>query len=214
MSPDADAVIYRPEDYAPVSRRIGALLIDLVVFTLLVSVITGSIGRVTVPEGIRSMPDTPERTERVNEHMRTPKKVGFLGGCLLYYICIRRLRGGTLGYRLMGIRLVDKTGNPPSWRVLVKRFLLAAPLTLPLGASYLCCIKNPKRQAVHDQWSGTWVVRRKAKPAGPAMTAYLTKLLGTLLLRYIDVEPWVPQPPAALAGEANPEAAETTSTPV
>jgi uncharacterized RDD family membrane protein YckC len=60
---------------------------------------------------------------------------------------------------------------------------------MTLGAGYVLCFKTPRRQAIHDRWSGTWLVRRRAEPIGPALSTYHTKLFGTFILTYTDVEP-------------------------
>jgi uncharacterized RDD family membrane protein YckC len=113
---------------------------------------------------------------------------------LLYHTALRRLRGGTLGYRLMGVRLVNQRGETPSWRTVGLRFLLGVVGVIPLAATYWRCLKDARRQTFHDQWAGTWVVKKRAQPAGPAVTAYQTKLFGVLALTYIDVEPYTAAP--------------------
>ena len=106
-----------------------------------------------------------------------------------YHVLARTTRGGTMGYRLAGIRWIDKTGRTPGIKTALRRFLIAMPSCLMIGAGYLLCFKTPRRQAVHDRWSGTWLVRRRAEPAGPALSTYNTKLFGTFVLTYTDVEP-------------------------
>ncbi|MBN2560862.1 MAG: RDD family protein [Phycisphaerae bacterium] len=214
MSAKPDAVYYASEDYAHPARRLGAWISDLAILLVILSGIGIAVQAVYVPWEVFRQRRTPEVRRQVQRYMKPIEgrlSLGVLAAAVLYHVALRRLRGGTLGYRLMRIRLVDKTGEPPAWRVLVRRFLVAVPVTLPLGASYLRCRKDPKRQAVHDQWSGTWLVRKKARPAGPAITAYQTKLLGTYLLTYIDVEPYVPVDPPASEAEptANPIGAST-----
>ncbi len=197
MTTQPNTVYFAAHDYAPVTRRFGAFLTDLVVLCVLAFVLVIPIGYLMLPNRVRSMPDSPQRQVLLSKYTKRAFAIGGLAGGIAYHIVLRRLRGGTLGYRLLGIRLVNETGRPPSWRVLGKRFVLAALLAtpclffLPLVASYLYALKHPKRQTGHDFWSGTWLVRKNARPAGPALTAYNSKLLGTLLLNYIDVEPYV-----------------------
>ena len=106
-----------------------------------------------------------------------------------YHVAGRRTRGGTLGYRITGIRLINSENEPPRWGVLIKRFFLGMALAGPFGASYLLCLKSPKRQAMHDRLCNTWVVRSKAAPAGPGTEVHRLHIISSWGLRYIDVEP-------------------------
>ena len=108
---------------------------------------------------------------------------------VVYHMALRRTRGGTLGYRVAGIRLVNSENMSPSWRVLIKRFFLGMLLAGPFGASYLLCLKSPKRQALHDRLCNTWMVRSKATPAGPGTEVHRLQIISTWAIRYIDVEP-------------------------
>ncbi len=199
MAADADVVWFRSEDYASIARRIGAFLLDhAFLFSLLIVVMLTVIFPLPaeLAERMRSTP-VVERQAMTAEWLKSPESMhrlmwrlrGWLVFCVAYYTVFRRLRGGTVGYRIMGIRLIDKTGHPPSLGTLFKRFFVAAIATLPLGASYLKCRKSSKRQAFHDWWCGTWLVRKRAVPAGRGKVSYQPLLLGTFMLTFIDVEP-------------------------
>ena len=110
--------------------------------------------------------------------------------CLVFALATR---GGTVGSRVHRMRIVDKDGEPPSIIALAKRFLLALPGCLLLGATYFACRSSPTRQAGHDRWAATWLIRARAQPDGPAQVAYNTKLIGTFILTYIEVEPHTPE---------------------
>lgn len=207
MSEEFHAICYLESDYASMARRIGAALTDLLTILFVVIVVNYAVAFRYVPMDVLKMPVTTakerhDRQARINEYMRpvqVPLSTGFLVFACVYHIGLRRLPGGTLGYRLMGVRLVNEAGAPPEWKVLVKRFLLAVPFVSFFGVSYLLCRQNPRRQAFHDRWSGTWVVRKSARPLGPANRVYQSKLLGTFPLTYIDLEP------APAATEPQPE---------
>lgn len=191
------AIHYDVNDYATTLRRLIAALTDLVAVLLVILIVNYAFAYRYVPADVLRMPVTTAkeratRQARINEHMR-PIQVSLLAGILLsiaaYHIGMRRLHGGTLGYRLAGVRIVDATGRPPQWKTLVRRFLIALPFVSFFGVTYLLCRQNPRKQSFHDQWSGTWVVRKAASPAGPAKVVYQSKLLGTFPLTYIDLEP-------------------------
>jgi len=192
MPAEADAVYFAPKDYASILRRLIAFLIDLIAVLLIYVVVYMVTALVILPKDVRDMPKTPENTHVMNAHMKPhARSMGWiwLGLTVAYHILLRTTRGGTLGYRLTRIRLVDMTGRVPVLKALLRRFLLAVPGCLMFGATYLNCLRNPARRAGHDQWSGTWLVRTRAEPAGPARPVYQTRLFGTFLLTFADIEP-------------------------
>jgi uncharacterized RDD family membrane protein YckC len=145
-----------------------------------------------VPNEVIVMPRSAEKQRLINKYMRPvqlPTVVGWFLFCGAYHVVPRRLGVGTLGYLVAGVRIVDGFGHAPGWKQLFKRFVLGVPFVGFFGMAYLTCAQNPRRQAFHDRWSGTWVVRRSAVSEGPAKPAYQTKLLGPVLLTYLDLEP-------------------------
>ncbi|GJQ27397.1 MAG: hypothetical protein HBSAPP02_24290 [Phycisphaerae bacterium] len=192
MPTGCDYVLFAPTDYANLSRRLIALLIDLALVIVGVSGISSAVAARVVPPDVWRITHRAERQRRMNEAMRPvqlPTTLGCVAFAMIYHVLGRTLHGGTVGYRLAGVRLVDAAGRTPPLRVLFKRFLMAVPFTLLLGASYFSVGRSPRRQTTHDQWSGTWVVRKTAQPIGPAKPAYQTKLLGTMLFTWLDLEP-------------------------
>lgn len=192
MSEQDEAVYFSPTDYATTPRRIGAATMDALMLVLGLMVLGTIAQLIYVPRDVLLMPPSAEKQRLVAQHMKPIQRPAFLGWlslCAAYHIGLRRLIGSTVGHMAMGQRLVDANGLTPSWRVLAKRFGLALPSVLFFGVSYVLCPRNPRRQAFHDRWAGTWVVRKRARIAGPAKLAYQTRLIGTVLLTYIDVEP-------------------------
>lgn len=203
MTSPTEAVYFHPDDYATAGRRIAAFILDhVLLFGLLLGIclvlmVWAMVEHPLPAELSDPTVDLAERNRISREWMRSEPVIGkfvlgfygwlFLG--VLYYTVVRRLRGGTLGYRLAGIRLVDATGNPPSLGVLAKRFVLAVIATLPLGASYALCARTSRRQSFHDRWCGTWLVRKRAVPAGRAVVAFRSVIFRTTVLNYTDVEP-------------------------
>ncbi len=212
MSAEPEGVYYANEDYAGSLRRLIAWFVDVIVLIVILNVAAAAAQLAVVPTDVLKMPPSGERQRLVSKHMR-PVQVPVLGGYLLvfaaYHVLLRRTRFGTAGYLLTGIRIVDETGEPPPFKKLGKRFLIAIPFTMPLGASYLKCRGNPKRQSVHDQICGTWVIRRRAEPAGLAQLSHQMKLIGLFIIHYIDVEPFEPEAAESdIAAEAEANVAE------
>ncbi|QDV91406.1 RDD family protein [Phycisphaerae bacterium RAS2] len=192
MTNGCDYILFAPSDYAGLSRRLIALVIDLAIVIAGVSGISSAVAARVVPPDVWQVTNRAERQRKMNEAMRPvqlPTTLGCVAFAVIYHVLGRTLRGGTIGYRIAGIRLVDAAGRTPPLAVLFKRFLMAVPFTLLLGASYSSVRRKLRRQTTHDQWSGTWVVRKAAVPIGPAKPAYQTKLLGTMLFTWLDLEP-------------------------
>lgn len=200
MSEVPEFVYYRNEDYARVVRRVPSFVIDLAVLFVALMATATLAQAIYVPTDVVRMANSPEKKRLIAKHLQ-PVQVQFMLGWLavgiLYHMALRRTRGGTIGYRITGIRLVDATGRPPSWRTLVKRFLVAVPFFFFFAVTYWACFHSPKRQSFHDQCAGTWLIRKNAGPAGPARPAYQTRLLGTWLFTFLDLEPAEVSEPAA-----------------
>jgi uncharacterized RDD family membrane protein YckC len=223
MTAPSGAVVFAASDYATLGRRVGSCLIDLVVITIILAGLQAYFTFRYVPASVRSMPRSVAQQKLIEEHIRpharglTLLRLGLVG---IYLVPIRRLPGGTIGYRIAGIRLVGPAGVPPDWLPLVKRIalllvlglicLMPAALLITAGRisnpmvqglillgviagsillTYSPCPTRPRRQAVHDRWSGTWMIRKKASPSGPAVALFQTLFLGTFPVRYLDLEP-------------------------
>ncbi|MFQ5412032.1 MAG: RDD family protein [Phycisphaerae bacterium] len=189
---ESDTVCFALDDYASIPRRLIAFFIDLFVIVLILYIIYAVMAFVVLPKGVYAMPRSPEKTQVINTHMRAHIRtlgLTWLGLICAYHILIRATGGGTVGYRLARIRLVDLTGRVPTLKTLLRRFLVAVPGCLLFGVTYLNCRRSPRRQAGHDQWCGTWLVRKRAESAGPGLPVFQTRLIGTFLLTFPDVEP-------------------------
>ncbi len=215
MSAEANAVYFAPGDYASVPRRVLAFLLDVGVVFLFIILASLAAGFLAVPRDVMSQPPSPERDRLITKHMgehaytvNAPLALGWMLVVAGYHTLGKMRHGRTLGHLLTGLRVVDARGESPRFKVMLKRFLIALPACGMFGLSYFVCRRDPKRQATHDQWAGTWVVRRRAKPAGAADVTYQTKFFGTLALTYMDVEPAAP--PVAVGADG----VEQTALPV
>lgn len=196
---NSQVVYFHPRDYAsPVRRMISFILDQLFLLILLYAMVAAtSWPPPDVKARLDAAPDRAARQQINKEYYAQPaiqKRQGntlrfWVVVAVAYHIAIRRTRGGTLGYRLAGIQLINCYNEPPSWGTLLKRFFYATALTVPFGLSYFLSLKDPKRQALHDRWCNTWMVRRGALPAGPGVISDRMQLLGSRGIHYIDVEP-------------------------
>lgn len=193
MSDSTETVIYRQQDYAHGIRRLIAVVIDVFVSILLLAIVVSIASKIWVkPEHINEK-DVAKRQRLMYEDMGpTVVTVTYVLGISLivvYQIGMRRLRGGTIGYRIARIRLIGHDGNPPTWKQLMIRIGLMIAGIFTLGLVFLPAFLRKKRQALHDQLATTWMVRAKAMPEGPGQLVYKTKLFGTFPVTMTDIEP-------------------------
>jgi len=65
----------------------------------------------------------------------------------------------TLGKKILGLKVVDLNGSRISFGKATGRFLASILSGLILGIGYLMVAFNPKKQGLHDQIAGTYVVK-------------------------------------------------------
>lgn len=76
------------------------------------------------------------------------------------YVVVLNANGGTLGKRVLGIRLEDAaTGKNIGYGRAIVRWLVAFPSALALFAGYFWAIWDENRQTWHDKAAGSVVVR-------------------------------------------------------
>ncbi len=75
-----------------------------------------------------------------------------------FYLVFWSRQGQTLGMKAWRIRLVDTTGQPPTFKQLLIRLATAPLSVLSCGAGYLWFYVGDHRQTWHDRLSDTMVV--------------------------------------------------------
>jgi uncharacterized RDD family membrane protein YckC len=76
---------------------------------------------------------------------------------------------GTVGKRIMGLAVVNRSGRRPSIARASLRFLVELVSMALLGLGFLIALTNRRRQALHDLMAGTLVVRREYASVAPAV---------------------------------------------
>lgn len=92
-----------------------------------------------------------------------PALLLFLGGNaigLTFAVAFPALLGWTPGKRIMGLRLINRAGNPGGigWQAAILRWLAAYVSGIALGLGYLAIINDPEKRAWHDRFAGTHVL--------------------------------------------------------
>jgi len=81
----------------------------------------------------------------------------------LYFILMTRYFQQTLGKMIVGIKVVQHSGEPLSWITVIFRELVARSLSQIMGLNlgYVVCWFNAEKRCAHDFLSDTWVVYEK-----------------------------------------------------
>jgi uncharacterized RDD family membrane protein YckC len=145
-----EGVYYALDDYAGVGRRLVILTIDGIITLALLAVTLASFLYLT-----------PNSRRGFQLHMLVFVCVAFL-----YLAVLARSTWGTLGYKLMGVRIVSLTGQVPKLGSMAYRTLFAVlgPMNGLLDIAWLAGDAN--RQSVRDKLAGTYIVKQSAVPAG------------------------------------------------
>lgn len=162
-----EGVYYDIRDYAGILRRLLIAVVDLVVLVImavLLSVI--SVSSDWIADTVFTL---------------------FFVLCYAYLAGLKATRFGTLGYILAGVRLVDLQGQQASIFRASLRFGFIFPGPLILLFDLLWVGNDPNRQSIRDKFARTYVVRRKATPAGRGPIGYKTYYLMTYNLVFPEV---------------------------
>ena len=76
----------------------------------------------------------------------------------VYFIWQWQRGGRTLPMKTWHLRLVTRNGAPLAWKHALKRFLIALPGTLLLGAGFLWALVDREGLFLHDRLAGTKIV--------------------------------------------------------
>lgn len=80
----------------------------------------------------------------------------------LAYFAVGNGKGGTLGRRALGLRVINEAGNAPGLKTGVSLYILSILSCIPLGLGYLWMIRHRRKQTWHDLLCGTYVIRKPA----------------------------------------------------
>jgi uncharacterized RDD family membrane protein YckC len=162
MSEKVQGVYYSLKDYAGLGRRLLILGIDagVIIAALLVALLAYGLA----PDGLLS-----------SIHFYAGGYVVFLA---FYLAVLGRSDLGTLGYLLTSVRVVNLQGDRPSLTCMLFRssFVVLGPFNALLDIIWLGGDSN--RQSIRDKLTGTYVVRRKAKPSGVGVQNYVMITFG------------------------------------
>lgn len=92
--------------------------------------------------------------------------LGITGGA--YFVLMTYFYQQTLGKMIMGIKVIQRSGDRLSWITVISRELVSRSLSQLLGLNlgYLVCCFQKEKRCIHDLLCDTWVVYEKeASPA-------------------------------------------------
>jgi len=152
----ADGVYFRRDDYASFWLR---LLVDVIDFLIFGAVCLALAVTVFV----------------VFRHTRMILNL-MLAACstlaFCYFVVLKRSTVGTLGFRIGKVKVVGIDGRRADWFGLIVRLLFGVLGPLNWLMDLLWLSGDTHRQALRDKFTGTYVVKRLAEPAGTGKVVY------------------------------------------
>ncbi|NEQ52646.1 MAG: RDD family protein [Leptolyngbya sp. SIO3F4] len=142
-------VYFSPDDYVGITRRIVILGIDLAVLIT-----------VYVLFAVLLIPIAGERSGSVG--------LLYIGFVWAYLTVLKSSRLRTVGYRLMGARIINLRGRRPSMLRMTFRLLLWMFGPFNLLFDLLWSSFDDDHQTLRDRFAGTCVVNSQADPVGTA----------------------------------------------
>lgn len=210
----AGAPTAAPIDLAPASRqalpkRLGALVVDVLVISLLDAIVNGTFGVTRVTSGV-----VPSMTTGSFSSFTTQTTVDWFWLTLIwvvYYAVLEGLFGATVGKLLAGVRVTDLTGGRIGWQAAILRnlgrLLDALPFLYLLGG--LVTLNSRLHQRLGDRFAGTLVVPAAAvvsPPLEPSVRRRRATVLGVvtaLLLAFCGAFAYFGRPPLVIEGAKN-----------
>jgi len=135
-------------------RRANALIIDLIVISLLSSImgVMAYVGY-KVGLGAHGLVITGDNAAALFAILT----LGWLGLTSGYFIVMHGLGGQTIGKRLLGLRVVGADRQPPNFRQAAIRWFAAVGFA-PIGLGFLWVLWQAEKRAWHDFAARTWVI--------------------------------------------------------
>jgi len=150
-----DADFYDPKDYVGIGRRVIVMIVDSLMLVLIGIVLWMPFLVLILAELIQSDPSGMFW-------------ISFLLAIWVYLAPIKRSDFGTVGYRLLGIKLVSAKGGRPSLVNMTIRMLMwmFGPFNFVLDLLWLGA--DSENQSLRDCYLSTYLVNRNAIPIGRA----------------------------------------------
>lgn len=148
-----DAQYYDIEDYAGFGTRLLILFVDSVALLLIGLLLWIPLTALWITEWIESDPSGYFW-------------LAYLLAIWIYLAPLKRSSFGTIGFKMMGVRLVSAKGGLPSLFNMTVRMVmwLFGPFNIVLDLLWLGA--DTESQSLRDCYLGTYLIKRNAKPIG------------------------------------------------
>jgi uncharacterized RDD family membrane protein YckC len=144
----------QPIGYGGFWIRVVAYIIDGILLTIALGIISGILG-------ISLIPGDPARVDPLEmmSKMGTLQAVGLVVNWLYFALMESSPRGATVGKMVVGLRVVDEQGQRISFLRATGRFFAKFISTLILLIGYLMVAFTDRKRGLHDIMAGTLVVK-------------------------------------------------------
>jgi uncharacterized RDD family membrane protein YckC len=143
--------------YAGFWRRLGALMIDLLLFYVVIAILRAVLTGILSPGALETMANGPSIFVMAWNSL----SVAILIGAWLYFAVMESSSSqATLGKKAFGMKVADPRGGRISFGKATGRFLASAISLLTVGIGFLFVLFTKRKQALHDMITETIVIRR------------------------------------------------------
>jgi uncharacterized RDD family membrane protein YckC len=208
-APVADPITLAAATGRALPKRLGALLIDILVISLLDAIVNGTFGVTRVTSGV-----VPSMTTGGFASFTTQTTVDWFWLTLLwvaYYAVLEGLFGATVGKRFAGVRVTDLEGRRIGWQAAILRnlgrLLDALPFLYLLGG--ILTLNSRQHQRLGDRFAGTLVLPTAAVVGPPLPSDVRRRRViavaagAALLLASCAVFAYFGRPPLVIEGARN-----------
>ncbi len=180
VSEKDNGVYFATKDYASLPKRIIVAVIDLtilILFAWLVSWLWSFWAESPNVEVIAEF-------GWLSAALFNPTYFWVITGTAYFYLSIaKRSETRTVGYRVVGLKIIDENGRKPSLFKMSFRFILLVFGPFHLLVDLIWLGGDEGRQTLRDKFVGTYVIREDAKPIGVGNIEYVSyNFMGLSLL--------------------------------
>ncbi|MCC6643376.1 RDD family protein [Candidatus Peregrinibacteria bacterium] len=140
--------------YAKWYKRVGALVVDMLIVNLILLLILPGSVRLFYLLSAGNFAELPG-------YFMTLDGIMFWVFPMLYLIVMQGLISRTFGMMLMKTKVADANGKSISWFVAIFRTFAYMLSGIILGLGFLPILFTPKKQGLHDKLTKTFVIMKK-----------------------------------------------------
>lgn len=153
--------VYVPsaENMAGFWWRLLAYVLDYIILAVFIFLLTMVVVTILITTGVMSATFDFDRED--TETKLITNLIGIVCNIFYHSVCEATRLRGSLGKLALKLSVVDINGNNLTFRQALSRNIGKVASAFALGIGFLSVLWDPNKQAWHDQWAKTYVIRRQ-----------------------------------------------------